>query len=117
MQLMNQIAAKLIGWRHKFATGGISVLALMLAYHVVLGQNGWVAYHDKKLEYQRLQIEVQQLKLENEREDKQIKALKSDPQAIEKEARERFGYARPSDIIVVMPGPKPQKNMATAQKH
>jgi cell division protein FtsB len=117
MQFMNQFAAKLFGWRHKFATGGISVLALMLAYHVVLGQNGWMAYHEKKVEYQRLQTEVQEMQAENDRVEKQIKALKTDPQAIEKEARERFGYARPTDIVVVMPAPKAQKSMATAQKH
>jgi len=115
MQLLNNIAASLIAWRHKFATGGISVLALMLAYHVVLGQNGWIAYHQKKLEYQRLQVEVQQAEQDNERLSHQIKSLKTDPRAIEKEAREQLHYANRDEVIVVMPEPKAQKNMATAQ--
>jgi len=117
MQWMNHIAVHLSAWRGKFVTGGISVLALMLAYHVVLGQNGWVAYHEKKLEYQRLQTEVQQMQEENERVEKQIKSLKTDPRAIEKEAREQLHYANPNEVIVVMPAAKPQQqNMATAQK-
>ena len=115
MQLLNQIAASLFAWRHKFATGGISILALMLAYHVVLGQNGWMAYHQKKLEYQRLQMEVQQMQQENDRVSQQIKSLKTDPRAIEKEAREQLHYAQPNEVIVVMPAPKTQKSMATAQ--
>jgi cell division protein FtsB len=116
MQWNQNIAASILAWRGKFATGGVSVLALMLAYHVVFGQNGWVAYHEKKLEYQRLQVEVQQIQAENDRYTKQIKSLKTDPKAIEKEAREQLHYANPNEVIVVMPAPKPQQqNTATAQ--
>jgi cell division protein FtsB len=117
MQWMNNIGDSLFAWRGKFVTGGISVLALMLAYHVVLGQNGWVAYHEKKLEYQRLQMEVKDIQAENDRFEKQIKSLKTDPRAIEKEAREQLHYANPNEVIVVMPAAKPQQqNLATAQK-
>ncbi len=116
MQLNQNIAAVVLSWRRKIATGGVSILALMLAYHVVFGQNGWVAYHEKKQEYQRLQVEVQQMQAENDRVTKQIKSLKTDPKAIEKEAREQLHYANPNEVIVVMPAPKPQQqNMATAQ--
>ena len=116
MQWTQQIAAHLLAWRRKFATGGVSILALMLAYHVIFGQNGWVAYHEKKQEYRSLQVDVQQIQDENDRLNKQIKSLKTDPKAIVKEAREQLHYANPDEVIVVMPAPKPQQqNMATAR--
>jgi cell division protein FtsB len=116
MQLVNTIVASLIAWRRKLATSGVSLLALMLAYHVVFGQNGWMAYHEKKQEYQRLQTEVQQMQAENERLGQQIKSLKTDPKAIEKEAREQLRYAKPNEVIVVIPTPRAaQQNTATAQ--
>jgi cell division protein FtsB len=116
MQWTHQIAARLLAWRRKFATGGVTILALMLAYHVIFGQNGWVAYHEKKQEYRSLQVDVQQIQDENDRLNKQINSLKTDPKAIVKEAREQLHYANPNEVIVVMPAPKPQQqNTATAR--
>ncbi len=116
IELVNKIVGHVYGWRRKIATSAVSVLALMLAYHVVFGQNGWVAYHQKKVEYQKLQGDVQQMQAENDRLSQQIKSLKTDPKAIEKEAREQLRYAKPGEVIYVMPAPKPQtSNTATAQ--
>lgn len=117
MQWVQMIAAKLFAWRRRFATSAVSVLALMLAYHVVFGQNGWVAYHQKKVEYQKLETEVQQMQSENDHLTQQIQSLKTDPKAIEKEAREQLRYAKNGEVIYVMPAAKPQANTATAQKH
>jgi cell division protein FtsB len=35
--------------------------------------------------------------------DAEIKALKSDPKAIEKEAREQLRYAKPGEVIYLLP--------------
>ncbi len=40
---------------------------------------------------------------ENRRLDAEIKALKSDPKAIEKEAREQLRYAKPGEVIYLLP--------------
>ena len=40
---------------------------------------------------------------ENQRLDAEIKALKSDPKAIEKEAREQLRYAKPGEVIYLLP--------------
>ncbi len=115
MQFVQTVSARLYSWRRKLATSGVGLLAFMLAFHVVFGQNGWVAYHQKKAEYLKLQQEVQQMQSENDRINQQIKSLKSDPKAIEKEAREQLRYAKPGEVIYVMPAPKPQQNTATAK--
>jgi cell division protein FtsB len=115
MQLLNDITASLVAWRRKLATGGVGLLALMLAYHVICGQNGWIAYHEKKVEYQRLQAEVDQIQAENQSVSHNIKALKTDPKAIEKEAREQLRYVRPDEVVVDIPEAKAKPNTSTAQ--
>jgi cell division protein FtsB len=40
---------------------------------------------------------------ENRRLDGDIRALKSDPKAIEKEAREQLRYAKPGEVIYLLP--------------
>ena len=63
---------------------------------------------DKKSEYRTLQKDVDQLQKENQQLSEQIKALKTDPSAIEKEAREQLHYARPGEVVYLTPGqPKP----------
>ena len=84
----------------------VSVLLLLLAYHVVFGVNGLISYQQKKRESRELQEQIEQLQKENAVAEQQIKALKSDPQAIEKEARERLRYARPGEVVYTLPAVK-----------
>jgi cell division protein FtsB len=56
-----------------------------------------------------LESEVERLQKENDRYVDQIKGLKSDPAAIEKEAREGLRYARPGEFVLVAPDP-PRKS-------
>jgi cell division protein FtsB len=98
------------------ATIGIFVLALWLGTHVIFAANGMMVYQQKRSEYRRLQTEINDLQQENERYTDQIKSLKSDPNAIEKEAREQLRYARPGEVIYVVPADsqsnRPQPNSA-----
>jgi cell division protein FtsB len=56
---------------------------------------------------QKLDREIQALQQESARRQQTIKALKSQPQAIEKEAREQLRYARPGEVVYTLPTPKP----------
>jgi len=89
--------------RRKLGTGAICALALGLGAHVMLGPNGTIVYQQKRLEYHKLQHDIQDLQKENQRYSEQVKALKSDPQAIEKAAREELRYARPGEVVYVVP--------------
>ncbi len=94
------------------------LIAVLLAYHVFAGTNGIGVYFKKQDENRALQQELDQLRKENEDLNHRVKALKSDPQTIEKEAREQLKYAKPGEVIYVMPEQKaaaPPAN-ATAQK-
>ncbi len=116
---LQRMIAPLYSRRRWLATAAIALFAAGLCYHVIFSANGMMAYRQKVKEYKQLQQAVQQSQAENERLQEHIKQLKSDPQAIEKEAREQFRYARPGELIYVLPPPKPPSppSTATAQKH
>jgi cell division protein FtsB len=91
---------------------GVLVLLLVsiaLIVHEIFGQNGYLALRRQQKELQTLQQQIQQLKQENEQLDKQIKALKSDPAAIERLAREQMHLAKPGEIIYTLPNKAPEK--------
>lgn len=106
----------LFGARRKLATAGMSLLVVMLAYHVVFGANGMVAYRHKRSDNQRLQQDVLRVQQENDRISQRVRALKSDPHTIEREAREQLKYARPGEVVYISPEPHRQNSTATAQK-
>jgi cell division protein FtsB len=98
--------------RRKLATCGVGVLACLLAYHVAFGANGLVVYGQKVMEYRRLRPENRSLAEQNQNLERQVKALKSDPQAIEKEARERLHYVRSGEVVYTF-APKPADTKPT----
>jgi cell division protein FtsB len=100
---LREFVQKLIKWRRLLASAAFAVIAVSICAHVLTGNNGWVTYRQKKVEYQRLQQELRRMNEENLRLDAQIKALKSDPKAIEKEAREQLRYAKPGEVIYLLP--------------
>jgi cell division protein FtsB len=102
--------------RRRIATGGILVLTAWLFLHILSGANGMVVYRQKRAEIDDLQKQVNSLQQENQRYNEQIKSLKTDPKAIEKEAREGLHYTRPGEVVYVAPPPvsptKPATNSA-----
>jgi cell division protein FtsB len=94
-------------WR-RLGTAAAVVLILGLLLHAMFGANGMVIYRQKHAELQALQSEVERLQTENNQYVDQIKSLKSDPAAIEKEAREQLHYTRRGEVVYVAPAP-PQK--------
>jgi cell division protein FtsB len=104
--------------RRKLATAAVAVLTAWLFVHVMFGANGMVVYRQKKTEYQNLQNEIDNLQKEHDSHSSQVKALKTDPKAIEQEAREQLHYARPGEVIYVTPAslPVPRPTLDSAQK-
>jgi cell division protein FtsB len=93
--------------RRRLATAAVVVLTLWLGLHVTFGSNGMVIYRQKKAELKSLQNEVLQLQKENDQYVDQIKDLKTDPKAIEREAREQMHYTRPGEVVYVRPSAPP----------
>jgi cell division protein FtsB len=104
MQSIIQRATELIfRGRHRLATAAVGVLLCLLAFHAIFGANGFLDFHQKTTESQKLDQEIRALEQDNARRQQEVKALKSEPQAIEKEARERMGYARPGEVVYTVP--------------
>jgi cell division protein FtsB len=84
------------------------LLAMLVTWHVIHGQHGLSVWEQKRAEDRALQQEIQQLQQENAQMRQQVERLKSDPEAIEREAREKLHYAKPGEVIYALPE-KPQK--------
>ena len=89
--------------RRKLATAGIGILLCVVGYHAVFGANGLMVYQQKRRESQDLERQIKVLQQQNGSMEQEIKALKNDPQTIEKEARERLRYARPGEFVYTLP--------------
>lgn len=100
-------ALQIYALRRRIATCAVALLAAWLFVHVMFGANGMVVYRQKRAEHQELHKRIVQVQQENERYTQQIQGLKSNQTAIEKEAREQLGYAKPGEYVYVPPAAKP----------
>ncbi len=96
-----------VEWR-RLGTAAAALLTIGLLLHALFGANGMVVYRQKHAELESLQRDVDRLQKENEAYAERIRALNSDPEAIEKEAREQLHYTKPGEFVYVAPDP-PQK--------
>jgi len=96
---------QLYALRRRIATVVVVVLAATLFVHVMFGANGMVVYRQKRAEYEALKKQIERVQQENDRHTQNIQGLKSDEKAIEKEAREQLGYAKPGEYVYVAPPP------------
>jgi cell division protein FtsB len=100
---MCPVGMRVYALRRRIATVAVGVLACLLFVHVMFGANGMVVYKQKRAEYESLQRGVLEVKQENDSYKREIESLKSDQMAIEKEAREQLGYAKPGEYVYVSP--------------
>jgi cell division protein FtsB len=105
-----------VEWR-RLGTAAALFLIVGLLLHATFGANGMVVYRQKRAEMESLQNEVERLQKENAEYVDQIKSLKSDPAAIEKEAREQLHYTRHGEIVYVAPDPPPKAPTGRAKNN
>jgi cell division protein FtsB len=86
----------------RLATGTAVLIAVMLGYHVTFGANGLTDYRQKRNQHEQLQKEILELQEQNSRLQDHVNHLKSDPDAIEHEARVILRYAKPGEIIYAL---------------
>jgi cell division protein FtsB len=94
------------GWTQRLwrpaGTGVAVVLALLVTWHVVYGKHGLSVWQQKRVEDRALQQEIKDLQQENAQMRQKIEQLNSNPDAIEREAREKLHYAKPGEVIVTL---------------
>ncbi len=85
-------------------------LALLLTWHVINGKHGLSVWQQKRMEDKQLRKEIDSLQDENARLRDRVEKLKTDPHAIEREAREKLHYAKPGEVIYTLPADPPIQN-------
>jgi cell division protein FtsB len=96
------LALSLRFWRPAGTVVAVLLAALLMG-HVINGNHGLSFWHQKRAEDRELQKEIQDIQQENAQLRKQVDRLKSDPDAIEHEAREKLHYAKPGEVIYSLP--------------
>jgi cell division protein FtsB len=90
-----------------FLRRNMSILLLaglvLLLVQDVFGTHGVLAMRRAENEAARVKREIEQIDTENRRLEDNVKSLKSDPEAIERIAREEMGLARPGEYIFKLP--------------
>jgi cell division protein FtsL len=78
-----------------FLAGAITLLLLQ----DIFGTHGVLAMRRAQKEAVSVQKEIDQINEENQQLQDRVKSLKTDPEAIERIAREEMGLARPGEFI------------------
>ena len=84
---------------------GLALLALFL--HDVFGTHGFLAMVQTQKEIQQIREQIGKIDAENKSLSNEVNALRTDPKAIERIAREDMGLARPGELIYKLPDSAP----------
>jgi cell division protein FtsB len=82
-----------------------AIVFMFLAWttYLIVGPGGLATLRERQREQRALEREVQELKQHNERLVKRQEALRRDPKAMEKVAREEMKYSRPGEVVYTLP--------------
>ncbi len=92
----------------------LALVTLVMFMHEIFGQNGYLTYRHQKREYTDLQQEVQTLSKQNQDLQQKINALKSNPEAIAKQARDQLHLVKPGQLVYMLPDKKAPQTTASA---
>jgi cell division protein FtsB len=81
----------------------VTAALLLLLLQDVFGNHGVLAMRRSQKEAGRVQQEIERINDENRQLQDRVKALKTDPSAVERIAREEMGLARPGEYIFKVP--------------
>jgi cell division protein FtsB len=87
--------------RHARTILGLALF--LLAIHDIFGSHGLLAMRRTQAQVQELRGEIDRLNQQNTHLNKQVQALRTDPKAVERIAREEMGLARPGEMIFKIP--------------
>ena len=89
---------------------GLALFALLV--HDIFGPHGFIAMRRTQKEIEDIRAQIGKVNAENKSLTDEVNALKTDPQSIERIAREEMGLARPGEMIFKLPDsskPSPSK--------
>ena len=83
---------------------GVALFLVMLAslLNALLGERGVRGLIKARHDYESLLAEIHTLEVDNERLTDEIRALRSEPLAVERIAREVLGMVKPGEVVVTV---------------
>jgi cell division protein FtsB len=69
----------------------------------LVNEHGLLQVRRQRLQLARMQAEVTQLDEDNRKLEAEVSALKTDPKAVEKTAREMLNLVKPGEVILILP--------------
>jgi cell division protein FtsB len=87
------------GRRKKLLIAALIPVGVYFLITFIFGEMGLVKYYRMKSQYQALTQQVAELKQDNSRLMREVRALKTDPAYIEKLARDKLGLARNGEVV------------------
>lgn len=90
-------------WLQRAMRYALGALLLFVFMNGIFGDNGYLAMRRARADAEKIRQEIQQLNQENQRLAGDVRALKTDPAAVERVAREEMGLARPGELVFRLP--------------
>lgn len=81
----------------------LALLLMAMSVHELFGDHGYLAMRRERAQYDQLQQQIEKLQKENKDLDDRVKALQTDPKAIERIAREQMRMTRPGEKVYTVP--------------
>ena len=93
-----------MGNRRKWLWASVTV-AFVLAAWSASAEGGFRRYLSLSQQVETLRVKNRLAAEENARMLKEVEALRSDPKAIERSAREELGFIRPGEVVINLEAP------------
>ncbi len=87
--------------RRKLALAAVFFFFVVLLISSLFGKKGLIEIYKARKNYETLQQEIKDLEAKKSRLEQDILALEKDPQAVEREARERLWLMKPDEKVIV----------------
>ena len=91
-----------VGLRKKASLLFSVIVFIALVVGALFGDGGILQLWQERAETQALELEIQRLRVKNSQLAEEIHALRSNPQAIERLAREELGLVRPGETVFLI---------------
>ena len=78
----------------------VGVVSILAFAYAIMGNKGYLELRRREAKNQELRLKADELRRENKEILNEIRALKSDPKAIEKIAREELGMVKPGEVKI-----------------
>lgn len=88
-------------FRKRLLAVALSFLFLILLIASFFGKNGLIEMYRSKKKHETLLLEIERLKQEKSKLEREIGELEKNPKAVEKKAREKLWLMKPDEIVII----------------